>query len=136
MNTSPNLTKNQSMVYDALFNATRPLTAYTILDDLREQGFRAPPQVYRALEKLQELGLIHRLESLNAFVACRHSHCQSHGLIAFAICEECGEVIELEEDSIENEILTLVKKEGFTAKKTSIEINGLCRSCIATTLNA
>jgi len=131
MNTHPNLTKNQSLVYDVLSKAKLPLTAYSVLDDLRESGFRAPPQVYRALEKLQKLGLIHRLESLNAFVACRHSDCQSHGLIAFTICEKCGEVTEIAEKSIEMEILSLTEKQSFVAKKTSIEISGTCVSCTA-----
>ena len=57
------LTKNQKLVMGALSNANGPLSAYTILDELREHGFRAPLQVYRALEKLVELGLVHRLES-------------------------------------------------------------------------
>lgn len=131
MITHPNLTKNQSLVFDVLSKANLPLTAYTILDDLRESGFRAPPQVYRALEKLQQLGLIHRLESLNAFVACRHSDCQSHGLVAFAICDECKEVIEIAEDFIEREVLSLAEKQGFIAKKTSVEISGTCVSCTA-----
>jgi hypothetical protein len=68
----------------------RPLSAYTILDQLRDQGFRAPLQVYRALDKLVEFGLVHRLESLNAFVACRHPDCEDHETIAFMICEKCG----------------------------------------------
>jgi Fur family zinc uptake transcriptional regulator len=62
------LTKNQSLVMGALSQANGPLSAYTILDELREHGFRAPLQVYRALEKVVEFGLVHRLESLNAFV--------------------------------------------------------------------
>ena len=69
------LTKNQTLVMGALSQAKGPLSAYTILDELRDDGFRAPLQVYRALEKLVELGLVHRLESLNAFVACQHTSC-------------------------------------------------------------
>jgi Fur family transcriptional regulator, zinc uptake regulator len=136
MNTSPNLTKNQAMVYQALSDAKLPLTAYTILDDLREQGFRAPPQVYRALEKLQEMGLVHRLESLNAFVACRHTDCQSHDFIAFAICDTCGEAVEIAQKSLEDEILSLTKTYQFKAIKTSVEIRGICQSCTALTSNA
>jgi Fur family zinc uptake transcriptional regulator len=72
------LTKNQSLVMGALTNSDGPLSAYTILDQLRDHGFRAPLQVYRALDKLVEFGLVHRLESLNAFVACRHPGCDGH----------------------------------------------------------
>ena len=70
------LTRNQQLVYDALTGADTPLSAYSLLDQLRESGFRAPLQVYRALEKLIELGQVHRLESINSFVACQHSDCQ------------------------------------------------------------
>jgi Fur family transcriptional regulator, zinc uptake regulator len=73
MNT-PNLTKNQALVLDVLSRAEQPMSAYTILDKLRDNGFRAPLQVYRALEKLLDFGLVHRLESLNSFVACSHTH--------------------------------------------------------------
>jgi len=66
------LTRNQSLVFGALSRAEGPLSAYTILDQLRDDGFRAPLQVYRALDKLVETGMVHRLESLNAFVACSH----------------------------------------------------------------
>jgi len=70
--TTPMLTKNQSLVFDILTKAEAPLSAYTILDKLRDQGFRAPLQVYRALDKLLEYGVVHRLESINSFVACAH----------------------------------------------------------------
>ncbi|MCB1470463.1 MAG: transcriptional repressor, partial [Rhizobiaceae bacterium] len=88
------LTKNQALVFGVLSKAEGPLSAYSMLDQLREHGFRAPLQVYRALEKLVEFGLVHRLESINSFVACTHPHDHSHGLIAFAICEACGAVDE------------------------------------------
>lgn len=125
----PNLTKNQGLVYGVLSKAGHPLSAYRILDDLREVGFRAPPQVYRALEKLQELGLIHRLESLNAFVACQHQHCEPHRLVAFTICEDCGQVIELAQTGIENPVLELAQEQGFQARMTSIEMRGTCQNC-------
>ncbi|HSM41507.1 MAG TPA: transcriptional repressor, partial [Afifellaceae bacterium] len=67
------------MVFDTLLAADGPLSAYDILDRLRDKGFRAPLQVYRALDKLLALGLVHRLESLNAFIACAHPDCEGHG---------------------------------------------------------
>ena len=94
------LTKNQTLVFGALSEADGPLSAYSILDQLRDEGFRAPLQVYRALEKLLEFGMVHRLESLNAFIACSHPECESHGTIAFAICETCGNVAEFADDAI------------------------------------
>lgn len=96
---SQDLTRNQTLVFDVLSKAEGPLSAYTILDQLRDDGFRAPLQVYRALEKLLDYGMVHRLESLNAFVACAHPQCHEHGLIAFAICEQCGQVTEFSDFS-------------------------------------
>jgi Fur family zinc uptake transcriptional regulator len=83
------LTRNQGLVLGALNHSVGPLSAYDILDKLRGDGLRAPLQVYRALDKLVERGLAHRLESLNAFVACADEHCHRKGLIAFAICANC-----------------------------------------------
>lgn len=67
------LTANQEAVYAALRRAQSPLSAYALLARLREQGFNAPTQVYRALDRLLEQGIVHRLESMNAYVSCRHS---------------------------------------------------------------
>ena len=73
------LTRNQGLVLGALNHSEAPLSAYDILDKLRADGLRAPLQVYRALDKLVERGLAHRLESLNAFVACADEHCHHAG---------------------------------------------------------
>lgn len=67
------LSRNQSLVLSVLQSSDQPLSAYTILDRLRDDGLRAPLQIYRALEKLMEAGRIHRLESMNALVICCHS---------------------------------------------------------------
>lgn len=127
------LTRNQSLVLTALERADAPLSAYTILDRLRDDGFRAPLQVYRALDKLTEFGLVHRLESLNAFVACAHGHgdghAHSHGLVAFAICETCGKVDEFSDDEIEARLTGWAREAGFRAAKTTIELRGQCAVC-------
>lgn len=125
------LTKNQGLVFDALNRAQGPLSAYALLDQLREQGFRAPLQVYRALEKLQAAGLVHRLESLNAFVACAHQHDHDHGLVAFAICDDCGQVSEFSDAMIEDRLSAWADRTGFHAAKTTIEIRGHCAACHA-----
>ena len=125
------LTRNQSLVLGALTDADGPLSAYTILDRLRGDGFRAPLQVYRALEKLLDFGLVHRLESLNAFVACAHPHCHAQGLIAFAICEDCGQVNEFSDEVVRERLGTWSIDNGFKAEKTTIEIRGHCANCVA-----
>lgn len=123
------LTKNQRLVMDALANAEGPLSAYTLLDKLREHGFRAPLQVYRALDKLVEFGLIHRLESINAFVACAHQHDHDHGPIAFAICGECGGVDEFSDATVEERLRGWSRDHGFRLEKTVIEMRGTCAKC-------
>lgn len=126
---SPELTRNQTLVFDVLSKAEGPLSAYTILDHLRDDGFRAPLQVYRALEKLLDYGMIHRLESLNAFVACAHPQCHNHDLIAFAICDQCGQVTEFSDTAIENLVSAWGLQNGFAASKTTLELRGHCKNC-------
>ncbi|PYE87669.1 Fur family transcriptional regulator [Phyllobacterium leguminum] len=128
--TRETLTRNQTLVFDALAKAAGPLSAYTILDKLRDDGFRAPLQVYRALDKLVDFGMVHRLESLNAFVACAHPHCGQHGLIAFAICEKCGHVSEFSNDVIEDQVRGWAAANGFKPSKTTVEIRGNCAKCL------
>lgn len=131
----PVLTKNQSLVYEALTKTGAPISAYGILDKLRDNGFRAPLQVYRALEKLLEFGLVHRLESINAFVACSHANhdcCDSHhAAVAFAICSACGKVSEFHNHEVDHRLDDWAKAHGFKAEKTTIEIRGLCADCAA-----
>jgi Fur family zinc uptake transcriptional regulator len=123
------LTRNQKLVFDILERADGPLSAYSILDALRDEGLRAPPQVYRALEKLLETGLVHRLESLNAFVACAHPHACAHALTAFAICEKCGAVNEFADAAVEARLAGWAGERGFVPKRTTVEIKGLCAAC-------
>jgi Fur family zinc uptake transcriptional regulator len=126
---APELTKNQTLVLAALTQAHGPLSAYAILDRLRDRGIRAPLQVYRALDRLIASGMVHRLESLNAFVACRHSGCDAGATQAFAICEKCGEVAELANDRLDAEIGRIAGGDGFRPRKATVEISGLCRAC-------
>jgi Fur family zinc uptake transcriptional regulator len=134
MTAARDLTRNQSLVLSALEHAAGPLSAYTILDRLRDDGFRAPLQVYRALDKLTEFGLVHRLESLNAFVACAHGHdhghAHAHGLVAFAICETCGRVDEFSDDEVTARLSGWARGSGFRASKTTIELRGECAACL------
>ncbi|THV25270.1 Fur family transcriptional regulator [Peteryoungia ipomoeae] len=125
------LTRNQSLVFGALRDAQTPLSAYTLLDKLRGDGFRAPLQVYRALEKLVDMGLVHRVESINAFVACAHPHdgCSGHGTVAFMICEKCGVATEFHDHAVDHRLADIAKKLAFKPGKTTIEIRGLCESC-------
>ena len=129
---STKLTRNEGLVLARLEAASGPLSAYGLLDLLRDDGLRAPLQVYRALDGLIRAGLIHRLESLNAFVACSDPHdhaAHSHGVTAFAICDDCGSVTEFHDDTIEGRLSAWQKTEHFKPEKTTIEIRGHCRAC-------
>lgn len=127
----PDLTRNQSLVFEALEDADTPLTAYNILERLTGEGLRAPLQVYRALDKLLDLGMVHRLESLNAFVACRHPDCDTHATVAFAICDECGTVAEISDTSLVSALEAITGRAGFAPRKTTVEMRGLCSTCRA-----
>lgn len=123
------LTKNQGLVYDALSHAQGPLSAYAILDDLRDYGIRAPLQVYRALDKLLEMGLVHRLESLNSFVACQHPDCDARATMVFAICSKCSGVSELAGEDLETQLKALAATDGFSMHAATIELRGICNAC-------
>lgn len=126
---APDLTRNQSLVLGALRRATGPLSAYTILDQLRDEGLRAPLQVYRALDKLVASGSVHRLESLNAFIACSHPGCDRSQTIAFAICERCANVTEFADERLAGDLEALAARDGFALRKTVIELRGTCSDC-------
>lgn len=123
------LTRNQALVLNALTRASGPASAYALLERLREQGLRAPLQIYRALDKLMEYGLVHRLESLNSFVACAHPHDHQHRLVAFAICDKCGQVDEFCDPIIEERLKGWAKGDAFTLARTTIELRGTCANC-------
>ncbi|MGB3391125.1 MAG: Fur family transcriptional regulator [Pseudaminobacter sp.] len=125
------LTKNQLRVLEKLETAAAPLSAYTLLDLLRDQGFRAPLQVYRALDGLMNAGFVHRLESMNAFVACSEPHDHNHRMIAFAICDKCGQVEEFSDEVVGKQLDAWVSSSGFSAKKAVIEFRGICARCAA-----
>ena len=129
--TMQQLTRNQGLVFDVLTHSEGPLSAYSILDKLRDSGFRAPLQVYRALDGLMKAGFVHRLESLNAFVACAEPHDHSHGMTAFAICDICGQVTEFSDHNVGHQLDEWMRSTGFASKKAVIEFRGTCAKCQA-----
>lgn len=126
---SADLTKNQALVMEALLAADGPLSAYSILKLLRDHGFSAPPQVYRALDKLVAFGMVHRLESLNAFLACRNPSCSAHTAAAFSICDQCGRVSEFSDEKLTAHLESMAHEADFSPSKTTIELRGICARC-------
>jgi Fur family zinc uptake transcriptional regulator len=125
----PELTRHQSLVLDALAREENPASAYALLDQLRDEGLRAPQQIYRALEKLIDHGLVHRVESLNAFVACTHPPGHRHGLTVFAICDQCGHVDEFADTAIERRLKGQTKERAFRMNTAMVEVHGTCANC-------
>jgi Fur family zinc uptake transcriptional regulator len=107
----------------------RPSSAYDIQAELAGIGHLAPPTIYRALDRLIEQGAMHKVESLNAFVACTLG-CH-HGPSVFAICENCGAVCEMKDPGIETAVGAWSGRIGFTVKSTALELHGVCANCIA-----
>lgn len=126
---APELTKHQSLVLSALMRQQNPASAYTLLDQLRGDGLRAPQQVYRALDKLIEYGLVHRVESLNSFVVCAHPHEHQHGAIVFAICDQCGHVDEFLDTAIERRLKGWSHDHAFRMSAAAVEMRGTCDQC-------
>jgi Fur family zinc uptake transcriptional regulator len=122
------LTPLRRRVLELVWGAHAPVRAYDLLDALRgERDGAAPPTVYRALDFLLSLRLIHRIESLNAFVGCadpKHSHGGQ-----FLICDGCGAVAELDDPDIDARIAERARALGFTPRRQTIEISGRCPDC-------
>jgi len=79
---------------------------------------------------------VHRLESLNAFVACAHQEKEccgghGHGTVAFAICDSCGHVVEFHDHAVDHRLEDWARQRNFRPAKTTIEIRGLCQACAA-----
>lgn len=115
-------------VLELVWDSHKPIGAYDILESLAsESGSAAPPTVYRALDFLIEAGLVHRLDSLNAFIGCPDPARKHAG--QFLICRDCRTVAELGDTEIEQLVADKAAGLGFTAVRQMLEIEGLCDSC-------
>ena len=121
------LSKNQKIVLDIIEKAKSPLKAYSILFNVQKKGINAPQQIYRALDKLIEIGKIHKIESKNAFVACRNSDCEISKATAFSICESCEMVDEISDTKITKYLRGFNHKKGMKFKRFNLEFFGICK---------
>lgn len=123
-----NLTPVRRQVLEFLLRDHRALGAYAILDLLREAGFKSqPPVAYRALDFLAEHGFVHKVERLNAFVACAHPS-EQHSP-AFMICRKCDAVAEAQSTSAKGGLGAAARATGFQIEQTVVEAEGLCPAC-------
>jgi Fur family zinc uptake transcriptional regulator len=123
------LTDLRRQVLGLILDRDAPTGAYHLLDQLRSTRHgAAPPTVYRALEFLQEQGLVHKLESRAAFVGCIAEEAHDHAA-QFLICRTCGKVTELEDHELAHALEDAAKRMGFKVGKATIEAEGQCASC-------
>jgi Fur family zinc uptake transcriptional regulator len=123
------LSKNQQIIFDLIDKSPEPMKAYAILFNVQKKGIKAPPQVYRALDKLVEIGKIHKIESKNAFVAYRNSDCEISKATAFSICEKCEVVDEISDIKLSKYLSNFNHKKGMKFKRFNLEFFGLCKKC-------
>ncbi len=122
-----NLTPIRRRVLELVWTGHTAVKAYDIIDAYSEDRAPRPPTVYRALEFLMKQGLVHRIESLNAFVGCDHPAAghDSH----FLICEDCSSVTELDAAPIRRMLKSEADSAGFAVARQTIEVRGLCANC-------
>lgn len=115
-------------VYELLLSKQGAVGAYDLLDALRlTENSAKPATVYRTLDFLLEFGLVHRLESTNAFVACHHFDCNHP--VQFLICDLCGEVKEIQSEGLKETLDRQANSVGFIVTKQTIEAHGTCSAC-------
>lgn len=123
------LTELRKQVLELIWQSHKPLGAYTLMDMLSESSSRrvAPPTVYRALDFLLEQRLIHRINSLNAYIGCPdpYSQHQNH----FLICRQCGIASECDNQTLSDQIRQAGQAAGFSVENQCLEIVGLCPNC-------
>lgn len=124
------LTPLRRRVLELVQSRTEAVKAYDLLAQLSTEDHAAkPPTVYRALDFLLEQGLVHRVDSLNAFVGCNHP--DTPHAAHLLLCSQCGRVEELHSDAVDAAIAQAVAATGFVARHARLEVQGLCAACAA-----
>jgi Fur family zinc uptake transcriptional regulator len=118
-------------VMACLLAQTKPITAYQLLEKLAQhlQKTINPPSVYRALDALITLGVVVKIESLNAFVACTHPHHHHNHHHVFLICRQCGTADELVDQQMSKRLSADAKAQGFKIERQILELQGACQNC-------
>ena len=128
------LTPIRARVLDLIASAGKPVKAYDLLEMLKpgatgdSVGAAAPPTIYRALDFLLANGFIHKLESVNAFVACHHPSTAQHS-VPFLICDRCHSAVELEDRQVVAALDERARALGFVPQAQTLEVHGLCARC-------
>ncbi len=123
------LTSQRKRVFELICSSEKASSAYELLDELKKSEPQAkPPTVYRALDFLMEQGFIHRVESTNSFISCCSCNAHKH-FSQLLICDKCGNVVELQNDSLITQLEQNAEQHGFKIANHVIESHGVCRTC-------
>ncbi|MDP5254314.1 MULTISPECIES: zinc uptake transcriptional repressor Zur [unclassified Vibrio] len=123
------LTPQRRAVFELICQSNKASSAYELLEQLQKSEPQAkPPTVYRALEFLLEQGFVHRVESTNSYISCCLSH-ESQHVFQLLICDRCGYVEELHDDSLTAQLNVNAKQHQFHLTKQVIESHGICQDC-------
>lgn len=118
------------LVLRVLQSNVKPLSAYEILEKVKEFGIKSPPIVYRALDTLMKIGKVHKINELNTFIACDCEEDHQHLLSILTICQSCNEVNELHDHIVIDHLAKLKTLNIYLAKKAVIELPIMCQNCI------
>lgn len=122
------LTGQRRDVLSCVAESHSAVGAYDIIERMAGHGPRpAPITVYRALDFLEAHGLVHKIESRNAFIACTHPH--EGKPAAMLVCEKCGLVAELDASEMFDALQSAAKSQGFAVHRSVVELTGLCAAC-------
>lgn len=116
------------LILNLLKHENKPMTAYEILDALRDKGIKAPPTIYRALDDLITQGLIHKIKENNKFLACNDA-CVEQNMAIITICSDCETIREIEDKSIYHHINHLQETGIIFGQNAVIELPIICKDC-------
>lgn len=123
-------TPQRKRVYELICANESASSAYELLEQLKHSEPQAkPPTIYRALDFLLEQGLIHRVESENSFISCCSCSVNKH-YSHLLICDQCGNVTELQDDSLIALLENNAEQHGFRITNHVIETHGTCHKCL------
>ncbi|TPI15591.1 MULTISPECIES: transcriptional repressor [unclassified Mesorhizobium] len=125
------LTKNQALVLETIAKARKPIGAYEILRKLKPYGIKSPVQIYRAVNSLIQCGIVHKVESINAFVRCTDVHLHRGQTTILAICDGCGTVVEHHDGTVDRLLEAWARQEALQVEAVAIELKVRCASCSA-----
>ncbi len=125
-----NLTPIRKKILELVWQSHKPVKAYDLLKMLdKDDGANAPPTVYRALDFLVSQKLVHKIESLNAFIGCPHPG--SHDQCQFFVCRSCDNVTEMCHDELSQTLVASCASKGYQMESLILEIYGQCPKCVA-----